>query len=103
MTFRQFARSWGPLVVLAILAVFVVVFTPNEDDDSGGGGGRSGPGLSEVYDDIAAISDCGELQAGFDRNMDDAERRQPGTHLRDVVLSYADAYDDRMRDLGCYR
>lgn len=67
-----------------------------------GSGDDSKPGAPGVYSDIAAEQDCAVLQAGFDRNMDDAERRDPGTRLRDVVLSYADAYDAQMKAAGCY-
>ena len=63
---------------------------------------KQGPGKAEVYAEIAAETDCAELQAGFDRNMADAERREPNTFLRDVVLSYAEAYDKQMEKIGCY-
>ena len=59
------------------------------------------PGNAAVYEEIAAMTDCVELQATFDRNMDDVERRDPGDPLRDVVFGYANAANDRMRDLGC--
>lgn len=60
------------------------------------------PGDPAVYERIAAMTDCAELQETFDRNYDDAERREPGTTLRQIVMSYGDAADRRMREIGCY-
>lgn len=68
----------------------------------GGGSESSDPGDPAVYADIEATTDCGELQTGFDRNMSDVERREPGDPLRDVTMAYAEAYDAQMKEAGCY-
>lgn len=79
--------GFGLVVALAVLAYFL-------DEER--------PGDPEVYERIESMTDCAALQETFDRNMDDAERREPNTFLRDVVLSYAETADDRMREVGCY-
>ena len=68
----------------------------------GGGGGGDRPGSTDVYAEIEAETDCDKLQTDFDRNMDDFDRRESGDPLRDVVLSYAEAADARMEEVGCY-
>ena len=59
-------------------------------------------GSQDVYLRISGMTSCPELQATFDRNMDDAERRKPSDPLREITLSYARAADTRMKALGCY-
>ena len=55
------------------------------------------PGNAGVYRDIAGESDCGELQATFDRAMDNFER---GVN-KEIVMSYAEAAHSRMKAI-CY-
>lgn len=88
------------LVGLAALVITLIAMETSEPGSSTTGDTR--PGSPAVYDEIATTTDCGELQAGFDRNMDDAEQREPGDPLRDVVLSYAEAYDAQLEAAGCY-
>lgn len=35
--------------------------------------------------------------------MDNADARPSGDDLRNASLSYAEAADNRMREIGCYR
>ena len=61
------------------------------------------PGSPAVYDRIEATTSCEELQASFDRSMGNHERAEPGTEERRWTLAYAQAADQRMRKLSCYR
>lgn len=60
------------------------------------------PGDPSVYAQIRSTTDCGELQATFDRAADNNDRYEGGEHLHRVTLSYMEAADDRMRSIGCY-
>lgn len=61
-------------------------------------------GRSEVYDRIASMTDCAALQREFDvayaNHARDAGRG--AADLASVDLSYMQAVDARMQDLGCY-
>ena len=61
------------------------------------------PGSPEVYERIEQSTDCTELQGEFDQAMDNTEARPAGDPLRDVSLSYAEAAQDRMEEIGCFR
>ena len=61
-----------------------------------------GPGEPLVYESIAALEDCGELQAAFDTAADNNDREDPGSDRFEVTLSYMDYADERLRELGCY-
>lgn len=60
-------------------------------------------GSPEVYARIEAITDCEALQREFDGAMTNAEARQHGDPLRKVSIAYADAAEDRMEKIGCYK
>ena len=81
----------------ALIALAVLLLTACGDSDS-----EEPLGDPAVYTDINATTDCAALQEGFDRNMDDVDRREPGDPLRDVVMAYAEAYNDRLETVGCY-
>ena len=68
----------------------------------GCGGGEGRLGEESVYERIESLDDCTALQAEFDTAMSNAEARQPGDELRAASLDYAEAADDRMREVGCY-
>ncbi|HVM30762.1 MAG TPA: hypothetical protein VM305_08370 [Candidatus Limnocylindrales bacterium] len=59
-------------------------------------------GSQAVYDRIAATSDCGELQASFDRAAADNDRADAGTPEHRWTLGYMTAADERMKAVGCY-
>lgn len=59
-------------------------------------------GNPAVYERIAGLTSCTALQQEFDIAMDNAEARQPGDANREVSLSYANAADTRMQEIGCY-
>lgn len=62
----------------------------------------SRPGSAAVYRRIESEVDCVMLQREFDTAMTNVEARSPGDRLRDISLSYANAADSRMREVGCY-
>lgn len=61
------------------------------------------PGSPIVYARIERDTDCVALQREFDTAMDNADARPSGDDLRNASLSYAEAADNRMREIGCYR
>lgn len=60
------------------------------------------PGNPTVYQRIETTEDCTVLQDEFDTAMENVERYPAGSPQRDVPMEYAEAADERMRDLGCY-
>ena len=60
------------------------------------------PGSESVYERIDSETDCAELQEEFDTAMGHADRYPPGDDRRETSLAYAEAADDRMREVGCY-
>lgn len=59
-------------------------------------------GNPEVYARIASLTSCTALQREFDIAMDNAEARESGDPYRDLSLSYANAANTRMQEIGCY-
>ena len=59
------------------------------------------PGSAPAYARIEAQTDCGKLHREFDIAMENVEGREPGDPYRRVSLSYAEAADARMREIGC--
>lgn len=59
-------------------------------------------GNPAVYERISSSRNCTALQEEFDVAMDNAEARESGDPLRDISLSYANAANNRMREIGCY-
>jgi len=60
------------------------------------------PGEPDVYARIAAETDCAALQDEFDTADAAHERADAGSHAAEVALSYMQAADDRMEEVGCY-
>lgn len=70
-------------------------------------------GLPAVYDEIAAETDCGELQATFDR-AETTSKRDGGPpngpafvqerygNWSEIGIAYMKAADDRMSKINCY-
>ena len=55
-----------------------------------------------MYRRIDHGTDCTKLQADFDQASENNQRAEAGSFQFDVTLSYMDAADARMRELGCY-
>lgn len=62
----------------------------------------SRPGNPAVYARIESSTDCVGLQREFDVAMSNVESRDPGDELRAVSLSYGEAANNRMREIGCF-
>lgn len=75
--------------IVLVLAVLVASCGNSSPSDT-----ESRPGNPEVYERIAAETDCAELQASFDRAY--SGPRRPWR------VDYMEAADDRMREIGCY-
>lgn len=58
-------------------------------------------GSAAVYAGIEASTDCGWLQASFDRAADNNERAALGSSAQKWTANYMSAANDRMRALGC--
>jgi hypothetical protein len=64
--------------------------------------GEDRPGSAEVYERIAAETDCAKLERGLAKNKADAARRysrRSTDPLYDVVRSYAKAYEARIDEV----
>ena len=63
------------------------------------------PGRAEVYERIAALTDCAALQREFDQAETNgrAARARGDLDLSRISTSYMEAADKRMREAGCYR
>lgn len=92
----------GVFCCLILLSFVVFVSIVDTGDSDATTSAQVGIGEQLVYDRIDSITDCEELQEGFDRTMNDVEWRQPGDEIRKISLAYANYYDKRMRSLGCY-
>lgn len=88
--------------------LFGVLGTFSDDDDGSDGGSDVNSDLgdvrSQVIAEINSTTDCGELQAAFDRNDANHARNleQGKLDLAQLNTDYMIAIDDRMRDIGCY-
>lgn len=114
MTREQWKLSG--ILIVALVAI-VSVWAASQDQEEDGprfyqGGPSEGafastdpygrPGKAEVYARIDNSTDCADLQATFDRHIDDALSREPNTYIRNVVTGYAEAADNRMHAIGCF-
>lgn len=59
-------------------------------------------GDSAVIARIENSTSCTDLQREFDIAMDNAEAHASGDPARDLSLTYANAANNRMREIGCY-
>lgn len=59
-------------------------------------------GNSAIYERIADLSDCAELQNEFDIAAEINDGAEPGTPAHRQSTGYMTATDDRMREVGCY-
>lgn len=59
-------------------------------------------GSPAVWARIENGTNCTALQREFDIAMDNAEARESGDPFRDLSLMYANAANDRMKEIDCY-
>lgn len=59
------------------------------------------PGSAAVYDRIAGLDDCAALQQEFDTASASRDRAEPGSEQAEAALSYMEAANDRLQELGC--
>lgn len=90
-------RYAGPLTSFTVVVLLTLI--PACGAESGDG---DQPGQSAVYERIAALTDCAELQSEFDRASANNGREEAGSTGFEITLSYMQAADDRMREVGCY-
>jgi hypothetical protein len=66
--------------------------------------GETRPGSAAVYQRIESLTDCDALQAEFDQADANTQREQDAGNaaMAEVTISYMDAADKRMKELGCY-
>lgn len=67
----------------------------------GAGAGDARVGSPAVYQQIAASTDCADLQATFDRAAANNDRAEPGSTERAWTLGYMRAAEERRQALGC--
>jgi outer membrane biosynthesis protein TonB len=60
------------------------------------------PGNPEVYQQIAAETNCARLQETFDRAYENNKTAAFGSEEAKWTLEYMKAADSRMRELGCF-
>lgn len=60
------------------------------------------PGSAAVYQRIESMTDCDALQRQFDIAGDNADRMHDAGQTADIPMSYMDAADARMKEVGCY-
>ena len=79
--------------------------TEEESTDSGAvieNDPSSFPGSAAVYQRIESSRNCVALQREFDVAMTNAEAREPGHPLRAMSITYAEAANNRMKEVGRY-
>lgn len=61
------------------------------------------PGDPAVYREIAAMTDCAQVQASFDRAYANWQREHAASNLTlaEITLAYAKASEARLQALGC--
>lgn len=85
-----------------LTAVVVLTFTLVACTGGTDGTGGSRPGLDEIYSRIETSRDCDGLQAEFDAADRNHEATRAGSRNAEISLSYMEAADKRMRQVGCY-
>lgn len=58
-------------------------------------------GSPETYERIAALTDCDELTRERDTAQANADRRADDARRRSILLSYVEAAEERMEEVGC--
>ena len=67
----------------------------------GGVTGDHRPGEQEVYDRIAALTDCEALRSELDAAQAAAVEAEPNSDAAEAAVSYEQAAVDRMVDQSC--
>lgn len=75
---------------------------PGQTQQVGGVAVPTGPGDPTVYQDIAALTDCDELQQQSDTAANTYVREEFGSPLFEIQLSYMVFADERLQALSCY-
>jgi hypothetical protein len=70
--------------------------------DSGATEEETKPGNAAVYERIAGLTDCAELQAEFDTASANNDAAEPGTDEHKATTAYMEAADARMQEVDCY-
>lgn len=91
-------------VALALTGCTTTTTEPTSTDDQAvvDNDPSSRPGSDAVYARIESSTDCVGLQREFDVAMSNVESRDPGDELRLISLSYGEAANNRMREIGCF-
>ncbi len=93
-------RGRGPLfwflVVAGALAAAIGI------SSVAGSGGGTGPGNPDVYQRIAAETDCAALQAEFDTAATGHKRDMGSALIDDGDTGYMEAAEARMKNQGCH-
>lgn len=94
-------HSAGAVLVAGLIAVGLVGCNAGSSGDDTTTVQSTNPVVAGVLSEIAAETDCGSLQASFDRGDASSERgyRLDGVN---VGLLYMEAADKQMRSQGCY-
>lgn len=97
---------WLALIVVAVLIGFAVTTYTDSDlkrlDGIATWSPDSRSGSATVYAEIAASTDCGWLQASFDRAAVNNDSAAWGSDEAKWTADYMSAANDRMQALGCY-
>lgn len=95
---RRSANRVILIVVLGIVAIGVVVGIVASRTSTP----PARPGSAVVYDRIASLTDCGQLQREFDTASTNRDRDvSRSSDLAAVDLSYMQAAQDRLKAVGC--
>lgn len=90
------------LAVVCLVLIFALTGCGGSSSDPAVDNNERMIGNSEVYERIASMTSCTELQREFDIAYDNVEAREPGDPLREISQSYGDAAHNRMQEVGCY-
>lgn len=55
-----------------------------------------------MHQNISEMTDCGQLQAEFDRAWTNHESAEPGSDIAMAATAYMETADERLREIGCY-
>lgn len=102
MATQQARRTGNKVILIVVLGIVAIGVVVGIVATRGPGTPPARPGSAVVYDRIASLTDCGQLQREFDTASTNRDRDvSRSSDLAAVDLSYMQAAQDRLKAVGC--